>query len=281
VIAVAAKLEPYSAYDSIALERDGDGILLVRLHSDGGPLIFNMDAHAEWARLWGEIATDARTRIVIITGTGDAFMPPRSLTGGADRASQMTPEYWQRIMREGTDHITKMLEVPVPMIAAVNGPLRVHAELALLNDIVIATPDTVFQDLTHFPEQAIPADVQHVMMPALLGRIRAAYYLYTDQIIDAETALGLGLINEIVDRDALLPRARQIAGWMLRQPDANLRYFRRILTHELRGEMHNMLELGLAVEGLAAMSADWKDWVVEENGLPPLSPSGGASQGNA
>ena len=266
-----ATLAPYSTYDYIALERDEDGIVLVRFHQNGGPLVFNMDAHAEWTRLWGEIAVDPDTRLVTITGTGDAFMPPRGpIPGGENRASVMSPLYWQRIMRECTDHIMKMLEVPVPMIAAVNGPARAHAELALLNDIVIATPDTVFQDLTHFPEQAIPADVQHVMMPALIGRIRAAYYLYTDQILDADTALRLGLVNEVVDREDLLPRARQIARWMLRQPDANLRYFRRILTHELRGKMHNMLELGLAVEGLAAMSADWTDWVVEEGGLPPL-----------
>jgi hypothetical protein len=101
----------YSTYATVHLERD-DGILLVRMHTDNGPLIFSMDAHAEWVRLWGEIIDDAEARLVIITGTGDAFMPPRVMPGGGDRSKIMTPLYWQRIMRECTDHVMKLLSIP-------------------------------------------------------------------------------------------------------------------------------------------------------------------------
>lgn len=266
----------YPAYRTIALSRTEDGILLVRVHSpDGGPLEFSMDAHSEWVSLWHEIAQDRHTRLVIITGTGDTFIAQRKvLPGGAKRASVMTPQYWQRIMRESTDHVLKMLEIPVPVIAAVNGPAPVHAELALLADIVIATPDTEFRDASHLPEQVIPTDLQHVLIPALIGRIRSAYFFLTDQRIGADEAKNLGLINEIVPRDLLLARALQIARFIGRQPDFNLRYYRRILTHELRGKLHGLLEYGLAVEGLAAMSADWENWVVDNNGLPDLEGSG-------
>jgi enoyl-CoA hydratase/carnithine racemase len=268
-------MEGYSAYRTVAVFRTDDGILLVRLHNpDGGPLEFSMDAHAEWVSLWQEIAQDRRTRLVIITGTGDTFMAQRkALPGGAKRASVMTPLYWQRIMRESTDHVLKMLEIPVPVIAAVNGPAPVHAELALLADIVIATPDTVFRDASHLPEQVIPTDLQHVLIPALIGRIRSSYFFLTDQRIGADEAKRLGMINEIIPRDLLLARALQIARFIGRQPDFNLRYYRRILTHELRGKLHGLLEYGLAVEGLAAMSADWENWVVDNNGLPDLEHS--------
>jgi enoyl-CoA hydratase/carnithine racemase len=209
---------------------------------------------------------------VIITGTGDSFITPRrALPGGAERSSLMTPEYWKFIMRHCTELVTAMLDIHVPMIAAVNGPARVHSEIALFNDMVIATPGTVFQD-THLPEQVIPTDLQHVLIPALIGRIRASYYFYTDQVIDAQEALRLGMINEIVPADQLLERAYQIARHILRQPDANLQYLRRILTHELRGKMHNLLEYGLAVEGLAAMGADWTNWNVTLDGPSAGSP---------
>ena len=259
----------YTEYKSIALSREDD-ILLVRLHRDGGPLEFSMDAHREWVTLFREIAGDSQTRLVIITGSGDSFMTPRkALPGGTDRSSLMTAQYWKFIMRHCAELVTAMLDIPVPVIAAVNGPARVHSEIALLNDIVIATPRAVFQD-THLPEQVIPTDLQHVLIPALIGRLRANYYFYTDQVIDAEEALRLGLINEIVPADQLLERAHQIARHILRQPDANLQYLRRILTHELRGKMHDLLEYGLAVEGLAAIGADWSDWQVSLDGPPPL-----------
>src|SRR3712207_7772399 len=48
-----------------------------------------------------------------------------------------------------------------------------------------------------------------------------SYYFYTDQLMDVEEARRLGLVNEVVERDELLPRAYEIARWMLRQPDAN------------------------------------------------------------
>lgn len=201
------------------------------------------------------------------------------LPGGADRSARMTPQYWQRIMRECTDHVLKLLDVPVPVIAAVNGPIFNHSEMALLNDIVLATPDATIQDMSHFPEQAIPTDLQHVLMPMLIGRIRASYFFYTDQTITADEAQRLGLYNEIVPRDRLLDRAVQIARWILRQPDANLRYFRRVSTHEIRAKMNQLLEYGLAVEGLAAMSADWTDWTVAPDGLPPLAPEAGHDHG--
>lgn len=260
----------YSDFTTIDLERDG-GILIVRFHTAESALEFSMAAHAEWVTLWTQIGQDPTVRIVILTGTGDAFITERKkLPGGANRSSQMTPQYWKRIMRECTDHVLKMLDIPVPVIAAVNGPIRNHSELALLSDIVIATPNAVIQDMSHFPEQAIPTDLQHVLMPELIGRLRASYYFYTGQSIAADEAVQLGLYNEIVPRDRLLERAVQIARWILRQPETNLQYFRRISTHEIRAKMNALLEYGLAIEGLAAMSADWTDWTVEPEGLAPL-----------
>ena len=265
----------YSDYRTLTLSRDEDGILLVQLHNEGGgTLEFSMVAHGEWPKLWGEIADDSQTRLVIITGTGEEFLGQRkSLPGGpTDRASLMTPKYWQQIMKESTAHVARLLDIPVPVISAVNGPVWGHGEIVLLNDIVIATPETWFRD-THLPEQVIPTDIWHILLPPLIGRIRTAYFQYTDQIIEAAEALRLGLVNEIVPADRLLERAYQIARHILRQPDANLQYLRRILTHEMRGKVHALVEYGLAVEGLACIDADWSDWVVDYQGVPPLDPA--------
>jgi enoyl-CoA hydratase/carnithine racemase len=63
------------------------------------------------------------------------------------------------------------------MIAAVNGPALIHAELALLCDIVLVSQTAVFQGLPHFPSGLGPREGVHVVFPLLLGANRGRYFL--------------------------------------------------------------------------------------------------------
>jgi enoyl-CoA hydratase/carnithine racemase len=54
--------------------------------------------------------------------------------------------------------LMNLLNIEVPIIAAVNGPALIHAELAVLCDIVIASPNAAFQDAPHFPNRVVPGD---------------------------------------------------------------------------------------------------------------------------
>jgi len=62
------------------------------------------------------------------------------------------------------------------MIAAVNGPALIHAELALLCDIVLASETAVFQDLPHFPSGLVPGDGVHVVSRCCSEPIRGAIF---------------------------------------------------------------------------------------------------------
>jgi enoyl-CoA hydratase/carnithine racemase len=77
------------------------------------------------------------------------------------------------------------LDIEAPMIAAVNGPALIHAELALLCDIVLASETAIFQDLPHFPSGLVPGDGVHVVFPLLLGANRGRYSLLMGQKIPA------------------------------------------------------------------------------------------------
>lgn len=262
-------LDGYSAFETIHLSKTADQILVIRLHRLDEPLQFGMDAHLEWVTLWKQIHDDLDVRVVVVTGTGDAFIAP-----GAPAKKEPRPplvEYWQRIMRESPDHIRGYLDIPVPVICALNGPVATHPEFALLADVVFATPETTIQDSSHFPAQVIPTDGQHAMLSALVGQLRANYFFYSDQMLSAANALRWGLVNEVMAREHLMGRALQMARWMMKQPASNLRYFRRVSIHELRRRMHDIVELGLAYEGLAIMAADFTDWQTDTRGLPPLA----------
>jgi len=130
--------------------------------------------------------------------------------------------------------LANLLDIPVPVIAALNGPTAVHSEYVLLADIVIATPDTVFQDKPHFAFGIVPGDSIHSLWPEVIGSIRGLTFVLTQQVIGAEEAKALGVISEIVARDRLLDRAREIAAPIAKLPPLTGSYTRVALTHKLR-----------------------------------------------
>src|SRR5262249_31871710 len=150
-------LETYaSKYETVRMERQ-DGILQVTLHTHGGPLLWGEVPHRELGYAFADIAADPENRVVLLTGAGDSFWA--SLGGGANDVS--TPRGWDKIYGEGKRLLLNLLDIEVPMIAAVNGPATIHAELALLCDIVLASDAAYFQDAAHFPNSVVPGDGVH------------------------------------------------------------------------------------------------------------------------
>jgi enoyl-CoA hydratase/carnithine racemase len=148
-----------------------------------------------------------------------------------------------------------LLNIEVPMIAAVNGPALIHAELAVLCDIVIASPNASFQDAPHFPNGVVPGDGVHIVWPLVLGPNRGRYFLLTGQTLDADAALRLGVINEVVAADQLRARAWELAGAIVTRPSLAVRYARVAMTQQLKELMLEDLGYGLTLEGLSAAAA--------------------------
>ena len=136
------------------------------------------------------------------------------------------------------------------MISAINGPAWRHSELPLLCDIVLCTQDTAFQDSGHFRNGLVPGDGMHIIYPLLLGMNRGRYFLLTGQTIDAQEAKEMGLVNEVLTRDRLLPRARELAQQIMLQPQIVRRATRELLTAPIKRHFQDMLGYGLAMEGL-------------------------------
>jgi enoyl-CoA hydratase/carnithine racemase len=243
-------------YTGIRFARDG-GVLEMTLHTRGGPALWGTSLrslHAELGHAFRDIAQDYENKVVILTGTGDSFI-------SAMDADEPYPEpslaaMWPRIQDEGQALLTNLLAIPVPMVAAVNGPALIHAELAVLCDIVLAADTAEFADLAHVPGGAVPGDGVHTVWPMLLGPNRGRYFLLTGERIGADEAKRLGVVGEVLGADALLPRARELAGQLARKPALQLRHTRAVLVRELRRRMFDELSNGLAHEGLAMLCPD-------------------------
>lgn len=156
----------------------------------------------------GEAVTQAErdpaVRCVIVTGTGRAFTSGHDLGELADRSGERS---WQPYRPRRFDN---GLECSKPLIAAINGyALAGGLELALFCDIRIASEEAQFGA----PE--VKWGILHgygaVRLPDMVGMSNAMQLVLTGDFIDAETALRIGLVSEVVAPEQLLPRAQEIA----------------------------------------------------------------------
>jgi enoyl-CoA hydratase/carnithine racemase len=244
-----SRFESYrDRFANARLIRSDSGVLEVALHTDGGKLIFNGHTHEQFVELFHEIGSDPDNRVVILTGSGEAFMD--SIT--PDGFDFFSPRGYDKIYREGKKVLMNILDIEVPLIAALNGPVLLHSEYALLADIVLATPETVFQDKPHFDFGIVPGDGVNLLWPEVIGSIRGRYFILTRQVLDAETAREWGAVNEVVPADRLLVRAREIAEGLAALPPLTARYTRIALTQKLRRIVDEGAGYGLALEGISA-----------------------------
>ncbi len=234
-------------YENVRMKRE-DGILEVALHTGGSPLVFDGYVHEALVRAFRDIGDDPENHVVILTGTGKEFCARISGEG----FDFFTPSGYDKILREGTKVLENILDIEVPMIAAVNGPVSVHSEYALLCDIVIAAEEAYFQDAPHLAFGIVPGDGLHVVWPEVIGEIRGRYFLLSGQKLSAAEAKEYGAVNEVLPRDALLPRAWELARHLKKQNPLTLRYTRMALSTRFRRRLQESLSYGLALEGISA-----------------------------
>jgi enoyl-CoA hydratase/carnithine racemase len=206
-----------------AFERQ-DGILEARLQSNGGPMgatgWFNV-----WHQAWADIGNDPDNEIVIITATGDRWL---DYTYHADweitdelrgKLADRTSEEWLLELYQSALKSTQnvIFSLDVPTIGAIQANAFGHYEMALFCDITLCAEGIVFADphagLGIAPGDGLGLAFQHLMSPK-----HSAYYLYTGDTFDAQTARELGLVNEVLPVENLLPRAWEIARKITRTP---------------------------------------------------------------
>ncbi len=249
---MAPRFEQYrERYENIALSRDEHGILTMRLHTQDGPMVWSASIHEQLGFCFTDIGADRDNAVVVLTGTGDKWcedIDAASFTLSNSRD-------WDVIFYEGRRLLRNLLDIEVPVISAINGPVRIHPEIPVMSDIVIAAETTVFQDAPHFMSGIVPGDGAHVVWPHLLGPNRGRYFLLMGEEIPAAEAKTLGVVNELLPAGQVLDRALEIARYIAAKPPLARRYARVALTQRYKRLLEEGLSFGLAVEALAAVDA--------------------------
>ena len=245
-------------YANFRFELSEEGILFMQCHTNGGSLVWDWKAHDEMSDAFADVAGDREIKVLIHTGTGANY----NADWGAPPAEMAEPIY---LAMEGQKGLAKLdekawygrmlveniLAVDVPMISAVNGPCNIHSEVPLLGDIVLASEDAYFQDVSHFPRGQVPGDGQHVIWSFLVGHNRARYMLLTGKKLSAREALEWGAVAEVHPKEKVLDRAWELARELAKRPPLVLRYTRQLFTQPLKRAFLDELSHGLARETYA------------------------------
>lgn len=248
-------VEYKDSYANYQFELSEEGILLMQCHTNGGPLEWVWQSHDDMADAFADVAGDREIKVVIHTGTGenynanwgkpvtDSGKPLYNAYSDADGIVTMDEKAWY-----GRKLIENCLAVDVPMIAAVNGPCSMHSEIPLIMDIVLASEDAYFQDLSHFPRGMVPGDGQHVVWEQLVGPSRARYFLLMGHKLGAQEAKEWGVVHEVLPKEKLVDRAWDIARDLALRPPIVLRNTRYLMVQGLKRAFQNELMHGLQAE---------------------------------
>jgi enoyl-CoA hydratase/carnithine racemase len=232
-----------------------DGILELKMHFEGGAPKWTFGPkgiHNELGWAFYDVGRDPENEVVILTHEGPDYMEslyfdPESWS---DASASMSAGQFDRIYKEAKDMLANLLEIEVPVIAAVRGKAFIHAELAAMSDIVLADDTAAFADKAHFVFGAVPGDGVHVWWPMVLGPTRGRYFLLTGQEIPASEAERLGVVNEVLAPADLMDRAWSLAYELAKQPRIVRRYSRVALTQHLKRRLLDDLGYGLVLEGV-------------------------------
>lgn len=243
--------EKYAEY--FVMRRE-NGIIELRMHTGGGPATFNFAVHNAWAQAWQEVGNDPENEVLILTGTGEHWLAFADAALTPDELRALVPAERPRdFAYEHTYYdATKLVEnfvfgIDIPTIAAINGPSLAHTEFALMCDITLCAQDATIMD-PHFLTGVAPGDGLQLGLQELIGTKRAAYHLYTGAAIGARQALELGLVNEVLPRDRLLPRAWELAGTIMQRPRTARRLTHAIVQRPWKRRLVQDLGFGLAHE---------------------------------
>ena len=237
--------EKYATYFN--MERR-DGILQVQMHTEGGPVIYGLPIHNAWSQLWLDIGNDPDNEVLIFSGTGDkwiaGFDPEMSKLPFHEMSADV---FYDQIYADATKLLEAFIfNIDIPTIACINGS-GLHTEFALLCDITLCAEHAELFD-PHFKFNLVPGDGQGLTFQELMGLKRAAYFLYTSDTINAQTAKELGLVNEVLPLDDLQPRAWEIAEKIMQKPRAIRRMTSAVLRRQWKQRLVQDLGFHIAHE---------------------------------
>ena len=189
-----------------------DRVLTITLHRPDKLNAYTRRMQEELIDAFGRADADDDVRAIVVTGAGRAFCAGADLSAGAATFDYKSRPGSIDEHRDGGGKLTlRIFESKKPVIAAVNGPaVGVGATMQLPMDVRIASSNARF-GFVFARRGVVPEACSSWFLPRIVGISRAAEWVYSGRVFDAQEALAGGLVSRVVGPEELLPTAYALA----------------------------------------------------------------------
>lgn len=236
----------------------GDNIATITLNRPDKLNSFNREMALRLQSTLDECAALAEVRCIYITGAGKGFSAGQDL---AEVADPNGPGMQKILSEQYNPIITRLRNIPKPIVAAVNGVAAgAGANIALACDIVIAAQSASF--IQAFSKIGlIPDSGGTFQLPRLVGFQRASALMMLGDKVSANDALVMGMIYKVFSDETFAGETKKIAAILAQMPTKALAYIKHVLNNSTGNNLEEQLLLEDICQQKAAATNDFKEGV--------------------
>ena len=243
-------------FETLRLERLDDVLRVTIDHPRSAMNAVDHTLHSELTRLFAGLRREERARAVLLTGRGRAFCAGGDFDWFPELQDTAKLE---ALRRDAKQMIWDLLDVELPIVAAVNGPaMGLGASIALLCDVIFAAEGVKLGD-PHVRVGIVAGDGGAAIWPLAVGPARAKQYLLTGDALDAREAERIGLVNFVVPPERLAEEALAFARRLAAGAPLAVRYTKLAVNKRLKDALNVAVDTSTALELVTFKSDDHRE----------------------
>ena len=244
------------SYEYVLIDRE-DGYAILTINRAEKYNALNLEVIADISAAIDELGSGDDVRAMVITGSGDkAFISGADIEIMRDLGSSAEGV---AVSRQSQALTSKIDQLPKPVVAALNGyALGGGLELAMACDIRIAA-DTAKLGQPEINLGLIPGSGGTQRLPRLVGKGMAKLLILSGEMIDADEALRIGLVEKVVPASELIDEAKSLARKLAARPPLAVAAAKEVINVGMEIDLESALSLESLEFGIICMSEDCKE----------------------
>jgi enoyl-CoA hydratase len=245
-----------SAFTTLRLRRVGAVLRVTIDHPTSALNAVDEALHSDLTALFAGLRRETEARAVLLTGRGKAF----SAGGDFQWFPQLRePGRMEALRRDAKQLVWDLLDVEVPIVAAVNGhAMGLGASIALLSDVILMADTATIGD-PHVRVGLVAGDGGVAIWPLAVGPARAKEYLLTGDPLTAVEAERIGLVNRVVPAAALDAEAMALATRLAAGAPLAIRYTKLAVNKLVKDALNVAFDASTALELVTFQSEDHQE----------------------
>jgi enoyl-CoA hydratase/carnithine racemase len=239
-----------------------DGVATITLNRPERRNALSAELTASMREDLAEIA-EGDARCVVVEGSGEAFSAGGDVAEMRERfdAEESVDEQVRRLERTTSETVARLATFPLPTVAKINGAaFGAGANLAIACDVQLASADAAIGFGFRQVGLAIDAGTSY-LLPRLVGENVAKELVFTGELVDAERALDLGLVNHLYPPEAFEERADEFVERIATGPTVALRHAKRLLGEGLDKPVDRAMSDEATAQGVVFGTDDHEEGV--------------------